>query len=547
MDERTDERRILKNPYQNLNFELKEEYGMSPIEAKALVKKIQEFVETMTIGKRKNNQIIRTVVAIGEPAGKKIRECKLIPVYLSMQFWGEDKIARSKGIRYLKALKVHQLAWECYEQDGLLSYEDLEDILGISGSTIKRIIKRYQQQGITIPTRGQIEDIGPGITHKERIIELLVKGYLYSEVMVLTAHTEASIENYEQKFVRIAYLHQAGKNALKIRIITGYSEALINSFIQLYEKYNKSHPEAVNRMLERFQRYLEDNSEKKMGEHMRNTCKNDNRQKYVSTGKLTYKTKLKQLLKEELGYQGKPKVLELFANEIEKITSECYASVETVGLGQIRMLVPNINDKPSWGQTIENTSLVPVVLTLVTQEDNDSYQNNEKSAVTLQKRISRIADEAINQGGVLTTTIVAQLFGVTQSTVSKYMSAYYEREGKIIPLRGVVHDIGRTTTHKRWIIELYLKGYPTNEIRKMTDHKILSVDRYISRYNSVTEAIEELKTSDVVKISRLLGITQSSAREYIGIYKEYKETGEINRLDYYSRINERTAEMLKRN
>jgi hypothetical protein len=262
----TIERQELKNLYQQLFIELKEEYGLSPIEAKALIKKVQEFIEIMIKNERNKDQITRTVVSIGEPAGKKISDCRMVQVNLTMQFWGEDKIAKSKGLKYLKSLKVHQLTWECYQQGGLLSHEDLQNILGISCSTIKRIVKTYRQQGITIPTRGQIEDIGPGITHKERIIELLIKGYLYSEVMILTAHSEASIENYEKKFVRIAYLSREGKSDLKIRVITGYSEALIKSFKELYKKYSIAYPKAVKIMLERFQSYIEeDSSEKKIG------------------------------------------------------------------------------------------------------------------------------------------------------------------------------------------------------------------------------------------------------------------------------------------
>jgi hypothetical protein len=284
---------------------------------------------------------------------------------------------------------------------------------------------------------------------------------------------------------------------------------------------------------------------KKPGEYMLNTCKKDNSQKYVSGGKLTYKTKLKQLLKEELGYQGKPKVLDLLADEIASITNECYVNLETMGIGQIRMLVPNINDKPSWGQSIENTSLVAVVLTLVSEEDNEGYKSNESSAITTQRKLARIAKEAIKQGGVLSTAVAGQLLGVKQQTISKYMDAYYKREGKIIPLRGVVHDMGRSTTHKRWIIGLYLKGYTTNEIQRLTDHKISSADRYISRYNSVSESIEELATMDEVKISRILGITLNLAREYIAIYKEHKATGEITRMDYYVDINKQTDQVLQ--
>lgn len=266
MDQMIAERSSFKNPYQALSVELKEEYGMSPIEIKALVRKMQEFIEQETIGERKNNQIVRTVVAFGEPAGKKIKDCKLITVNLTMAFYGEEKILKEKGLKYLKELKVHQLVFESYNQGGLLSHEDIQDILGISRSTIKRIIKKYKSNNIIVPTRGQIEDIGPGITHKERIIELIIKGYLYSDIMIMTAHTEASIENYEKKFVKIAYFYKEGKTELKIRLITGYSEALIKSFIELYKNNKKNYPELVENILKRYEKYIEF-EEKKTGKY----------------------------------------------------------------------------------------------------------------------------------------------------------------------------------------------------------------------------------------------------------------------------------------
>lgn len=277
------------------------------------------------------------------------------------------------------------------------------------------------------------------------------------------------------------------------------------------------------------------------------TCKKNDGQKYVGMGKLTYKTKLKQLLKEELGYQGKPKILDLLACEIETITNECYVPEENVKLGQIRVLVPHIDDRPSWGQTIENTVLVPVTLTLIAEEDKEGYKSGEKSSLIIQRKLARIAKEAIQQNGVLTTPLSGELLGIKQTTVTKYIQEYFLREQKIIPLRGFIHDIGRTTTHKRWIIELYLKGYTENEIQKITDHKISSIDRYIKRYIAISSIVEELKTIDTLKISKLLEITHSSTKEYTAIYLEYKGTGNITRLDYYSKINNETEKLLKEN
>lgn len=264
MGKMTVDRMESKNPYQGLFNELKEYYGLSPIEAKALVKRVEQFKEESIIGVRDNNQIVRQVVALGEPAGKRIKDCKLVSVNLTMSFNCENRIEHEKGLSYLRKIKVHQLAWEAYEQGGLLSYEDIENILGISISTIKRHIRQYKAEGIVVPTRGQIEDIGPGITHKEKIIELLVKGYNYSEVMIQTAHTETSVENYEKKFVRISYFHKESKNTLLIRTLTGYSESLIESYIELYTKYKKEFPDSLNKMLQRFHRYIDCGEEKKI-------------------------------------------------------------------------------------------------------------------------------------------------------------------------------------------------------------------------------------------------------------------------------------------
>lgn len=119
------ERMDSKNPYQGLFNELKEEYGLSPIEAKALVKRMEQFKDDTSNGERDNNQIIKQVVAKGEPAGKRIRDCRLVPVTLTMNFKGQEKLEKEKGLSYLKKMKIHQLAWEAYEQNGLLSYEDI--------------------------------------------------------------------------------------------------------------------------------------------------------------------------------------------------------------------------------------------------------------------------------------------------------------------------------------------------------------------------------------------------------------------------------------
>ena len=284
---------------------------------------------------------------------------------------------------------------------------------------------------------------------------------------------------------------------------------------------------------------------KKQANKVINTCKNNTRQHYVPNAKLTYHTRLKQMLKEELGYQGKPKVLDLLASEIEEITNDCYSDKDKMGIGKIKVIVPSVEDKPSWGQRIEDTKLVTVALSLFSDEDRKGYLENEKSGVILQRRLARIAREAIEQGGVLTSSVAGELLGVKQTTISKYTKEYYEREGEIIPLRGFIHDIGRTTTHKRWILELYLNGYTTRQIQDKSKHKISSIDRYLKRYMSIVSVAEELNTLDILKISRILGISENSTKENLAIYLEFKENSSIKRIDYYKEINLETEIRLK--
>ena len=134
---------------------------------------------------------------------------------------------------------------------------------------------------------------------------------------------------------------------------------------------------------------------KKSGVAMINTCKNDTRQHYVPGAKLTYATRIKQMLKQELGYQGKPKIIELLAEEIAIITKECYEN--DIGVGQIKAIVPSIEDKPNWAQTIEDTKLVTVTLTLMAEEDIEALKSNERTGLIMQRKLMRIAKKLLNK------------------------------------------------------------------------------------------------------------------------------------------------------
>jgi DNA-binding transcriptional regulator LsrR (DeoR family) len=63
-----------------------------------------------------------------------------------------------------RELSVHRLSWDAYEQG--VTVEDLARLLITSERTISHILATYSKQGVFIPTRGRVRDIGPGVSHK---------------------------------------------------------------------------------------------------------------------------------------------------------------------------------------------------------------------------------------------------------------------------------------------------------------------------------------------------------------------------------------------
>lgn len=255
---------------------------------------------------------------------------------------------------------------------------------------------------------------------------------------------------------------------------------------------------------------------------MINNCHNNLAQHYEPVKKQTYHTRLKQLLKEELNIYGKPKVLDLLAEEIENLNEENYPKNEHMHLGQVRVVVPSLRDKPSFGQRIEDTELVTVTLDILTKEDIGRCASGEKHVKIQQERLARIANQAKAQGGLLSQPMSGLLLGIKQSCVSRYAIGYQKRTGKVIPLRGVVHDIGRSTTHKEWIINLYQRGYTEAEIVWISGHTIQSIGKYLKRYKQMEVLIEEIGGIPTIdRAARLLNISEWSAREYLTLYRRY--------------------------
>jgi hypothetical protein len=97
---------------------------------------------------------------------------------------------------------------------------------------------------MAVPTRGQVRDIGPGVSHKAQVIQLYLWGLQFSEIEQRTRHSEGSIRRYLNDFRQIAALYARGASIPEIRAASGRSASLIGEYIAIYERARREFPAA---------------------------------------------------------------------------------------------------------------------------------------------------------------------------------------------------------------------------------------------------------------------------------------------------------------
>lgn len=139
---------------------------------------------------------------------------------------------------------------ESVDQGALLTQEDLAMLLDCDVKTIRTDIKRYgQKHGVMIPTRGNKKDIGPGLTHRDRAVELFIQGKDTVAIARDLNHSLKAIERYVQAFCRVVYCQAQLRNTLKTALVVGVSVAAVNRYLGLKDKYWNS-PEYRERLEE---------------------------------------------------------------------------------------------------------------------------------------------------------------------------------------------------------------------------------------------------------------------------------------------------------
>jgi len=96
----------------------------------------------------------------------------------------------------------------------------------------------------------------------------------------------------------------------------------------------------------------------------------------------------------------------------------------------------------------------------------------------------------------------------------------YEREtGATVPIRGTVHDLGRSVTHKAEVIRRYLQGQSPADIAHELCHTQRSVDAYIQDYEITRQLAQRFPVAEIPALSRL---SRSVVKEHIELLQTYE-------------------------
>lgn len=252
MKEDQEKRQLAKSVEHRFLRVLLEEYELPPKIAAAIVEEAQACF--LGGGDQTRPGQVRVILADRRARpGRPVDEIPKVEVIWSIDAGQEDiEVLRRFGRRGLRQVRIQRLLSEAIEQGGVATQEDLATALHVSVRTIKRDCAELEAQGVYLPTRGYVQGVGRGQTHKARIVGEWLQGHTYDQIQLSSRHSSASIQRYVQTFVRVVHLHREGMDTDRIAQLLAIGPALVEEYLAVYKQQDS--PPRRERLGEQLQR-----------------------------------------------------------------------------------------------------------------------------------------------------------------------------------------------------------------------------------------------------------------------------------------------------
>jgi hypothetical protein len=185
--------------------------------------------------------------------------------------------------------------------------------------------------------------------------------------------------------------------------------------------------------------------------------------------------------------------------------------------GQMQVTAVSV-DEPA-GKPLKGMKKVGVVVTVDNgMEDLDVLERFGPTRLR-RLRMVRMAEEAVDQGGLLTQEDLARLLQMDVRTIRRDVAAL-RGSGDWAPTRGMVKQMGRGQSHKAKIVEMYLRGMTYSEIVRRARHTASAIKRYTESFGRVV-VLWEKGVRSAREIGYLIGVSERLALEYLELRDRY--------------------------
>ena len=237
---------------------------------------------------------------------------------------------------------------------------------------------------------------------------------------------------------------------------------------------------------------------------------------YSSAHKRFLKPAIENFFKTEFSKSFGPNVRSFIADELIKIFQGNNRDINFLKPGQVLWSAIHKDTKSG----AYNMKLVPVILTLVSDDDISKLESGLKITEHRQNVIARMLEEAYSQDALLSMRDVGLLLAINDSIATNTRKTYEERYKVNLPHPGNLQDMGSCITHKYQIIyKCVVEKKDPVIVAKETNHTIMAVDRYLKDYNRVKTLYLDDKDENYIHLVTKLSLNLIA--QYVKIINQY--------------------------
>lgn len=185
----------------------------------------------------KQGQMVWPAVPVDEypKKGKSMAQTRLRPIVLDIITDSDIEDMKTPiHHREIRLKRIERWTTQAYDQGALLSQLDLAVLLNTSSYTAGGYVREFQNlYHRPLPTRGNIQLIGSGQTHKKQIVALHLKGYLVPSICQRTRHSEEAVERYIRDFESVKLLSSKFDDVDLISRIIRLSPSVVRQYLDL--------------------------------------------------------------------------------------------------------------------------------------------------------------------------------------------------------------------------------------------------------------------------------------------------------------------------